>query len=497
MNINLSNDEILSLIDKVLGKNFELLYLIRDNDDLNSVHIRLLNQDTREKVLINFHDYHIEVLCNDVEIIEKLQKEYVDYISEKYDEIGKQKAELTQKATQIAEKIKDTLINALYNEGINGIQNLIKQTSNLSLANALDFARCGNHTAFIKMDNPYFRKDRTIKIGDVYVADLNPVVDAEYGGVRSVVVIGYDKDKANYVCVPCTSNRDGGFDLEYKTDKNLYAVTDKVKIISPIRLRNYKGHITKEKLEQLKGKVEDSYALFNEIETYGNFHSNISYQQTIDKSKTIDQLALLYPITKPSKQVIVDVVTQYLPTLEKRGYKISKRFGNMIYKTNTNYKNNNIITINPDFHGQPDVNPAIVFDFSKFHVKKKNTKTNYWEYDRDFTVFYQKYMLEHNPCYYIHVIKYICDIQRMFYRKKMFTSVLYEDEYIAQADEQIKEQFKNLGIDYQGDFDMLVMKGSQGFDLSKLNYQSQLDKQDNKETTESQNNEIISEDEKE
>ena len=469
MNINLTYDELMQIINQALGdSDFELVsYFKDDENDLNTTRIRLYSKEMHEKILINFYDYHIDVICNDVEIIEKLQRTYLDYISKKYPEVGEKKAKVEKIASEIAEKIKTTLINNMYNQGIKRIDEMLKQHSNLSLADALDFARCGNHTAFVKIDNPYFQRNRDIKIGDVYMANLDPVVDAEYGGIRSVIVVGYDNDKRNYICVPCTSNKDGGLDINYVTDTKIYAVTDKVRAISSVRLMQYKGNVGKETIQLLKTEVKKSYALFEEKEMYGNFYSNISYSQTVDRSKTLDQLVLLYPITKPSRQVIVDVTKKYVPYLEEKGFKFAKKDGELLYRTNSNFKSNVIITLNPQSFIEHSL-PAINYDFSIYHIKRKEIKTHRWRYDRDFTEFYQRYMLEHNPCYYIHLIKYLCDIQRMFYRKQIFLSVFEDEEYIETMSKSLRDNFERLGIDYQGDFGKLITKGSKGFDLNLL-----------------------------
>ena len=133
----------MQIINQALeDSDFELVsYFKDDENDLNTTRIRLYSKEMHEKILINFYDYHIDVICNDVEIIEKLQRTYLDYISKKYPEVGEKKAKVEKIASEIAEKIKTTLINNMYNQGIKRIDEMLKQHSNLSLADALDFAR--------------------------------------------------------------------------------------------------------------------------------------------------------------------------------------------------------------------------------------------------------------------------------------------------------------------------------------------------------------------
>ena len=471
MKINLDYNEILTIVYMVLPKDYkEVSYSKEDENDINTAHLVFYSTTKNDKVLISFNNDHIEVYCRDNEIIENLHRAYVDFLCYKYPEINKEKQELVKTATEIAEKIKDTLINVVYDEGIRSLPKMLKEGSNYSLANALDYVRCGNHTTFIKIDNHYYRPDREINIGDVFSADLNPVVDAEYGGKRSVVIIGYDKEKANYVCVPCTTNPDGGFDIEHKTDKNLYAVTDKVKIISPWRLLKYRGHIKPEMLEKLKDEVKNSYAFFEDKEMDESFTSKISYNKAINQTRTIEQYILLYPIKKPSQEVIVDVMKKFAPTLEGYGMVINKKNGEIVYKCDSNFKHNTIITLNPKIPGEWHRYSPTEYDFSLFHVKRKRAQDDHWKYDKDFSIFYQKYMLERNPYYYIHLIRYLCEIEKMMFRKKNFANATESEDYATKIGGKLEEHFKELGFDYQGDFKELITNGVRGFDLSKLNY---------------------------
>lgn len=469
MKINLNYKELMEIVYSVLSKDYKVvLFKKPDKNDINTMRVTLYSNEKRDKVLINFKNDHIDVISNHNDIIENLQKSYIDYISFKYLDIKKQKDELTKVATQIADKLRSTIINTIYNEGLHSVHEMLKTSSNFNLASALDYVRCGNHTTFIKMDNPLNNANRDIKIGDVYVANLNPVVDAEYGGIRSVVIIGYDKEKSNYLCVPCTTNPEGGYDIEFKTDKDLYAVTSKVKIISPIRLFKCRGHLEASKLKELKDQVQSSYAYFEEKETEEQFKSSISYKQSIENTKTLEQLALLYPIKKPSKEVIINIMKSYVPTLESFGMVINKRNGEIEYRCNADFKNNTIITLNPKIKGQYSKYSPTEYDFSLFHVKRKRYYDLHGNYDRNFTIFYQKYMMESNPYYFIHVIKYICNTENMLYRKKFITTDKQNEEYLKETSKHIQSHFKELGIDYNGDFKKIITEGANGFELSKL-----------------------------
>lgn len=103
--------------------------------------------------------------------------------------------------------------------------------------------------------------NREIKRGDIYFADLNPVIGSEQGGIRPVVVI--QNNIGNHysptvIIAPITSKRKGnmpthvGIDMkEYGLRPLSYIMLEQIRTIDRMRLKNYVGMIDSECMERV------------------------------------------------------------------------------------------------------------------------------------------------------------------------------------------------------------------------------------------------------
>ena len=95
--------------------------------------------------------------------------------------------------------------------------------------------------------------NREIKRGDIYFAELNPVIGSEQGGVRPVVVI--QNDVGNHysptvIIAPITSKRKRNLPThvgvkmeEYGLRPLSYIMLEQIRTIDCLRLKNYVGTI--------------------------------------------------------------------------------------------------------------------------------------------------------------------------------------------------------------------------------------------------------------
>ena len=98
--------------------------------------------------------------------------------------------------------------------------------------------------------------DKTIKRGDIYYADLNPVVGSEQGGTRPVLVISNDignKHSPTVIVAPITSRINTKAKLPTHTLINNFEGLDKNSIILLEQVRT----IDKQRLEQYLGMIPD------------------------------------------------------------------------------------------------------------------------------------------------------------------------------------------------------------------------------------------------
>ena len=116
--------------------------------------------------------------------------------------------------------------------------------------------------------------DKTILIrrGDVYYADLNPVVGSEQGGVRPVVVIQNDMGNRHSptVIVAAITSRTGKSRLPTHVPvgesvsglhKDSIVLLEQVRTIDRARLREYMGTLRTPEMEALDNALEISFGL--------------------------------------------------------------------------------------------------------------------------------------------------------------------------------------------------------------------------------------------
>lgn len=242
---NFTDEEIKNMIYKVINENLYWVYNINrveyDSLDGTIVSLKARSSTDQKKIKIVFlHDkLEVEGLSQD-----KILRLYASYFSEVFKKVPKY-GEIFEESKQLAEefvkddhkRIKDAMVRTLYEGGFLST-NLVKsriQTYRYTGVKQEDL-RIGNHVTFVDLrPNSFNIPDRKIQIGHVYVTDLNPVADGEYGGIRPCVVIGRSADKATYYCVPLSKQFDQGIEIGIVQGIKSYAVTSKMKIVVPQR----------------------------------------------------------------------------------------------------------------------------------------------------------------------------------------------------------------------------------------------------------------------
>ena len=163
------------------------------------------------------------------------------------------------------------LVDAFYEKGFvrNDIKPYFKGTGLDDLRARIEQNR---HSEYISIQNSLYSKDRKLNQGDVFYADLNPVLQDECGGIRPVVIINADKRRS--VIVPVSSTQ-GATEKQYKLvstindeGDNAYACIELLQTVSNRRLLEYVGHITDEDVngildmlsEQMFGVKRDKLA---------------------------------------------------------------------------------------------------------------------------------------------------------------------------------------------------------------------------------------------
>lgn len=110
-----------------------------------------------------------------------------------------------------------------------------------------------------------------IKRGDIYYADLSPVVGSEQSGIRPILVIQNDignKFSPTIIGVPITSkakiNMPTHISIEgnkYGLDKDSIILTEQIRTLDKTRLKEKVGKLDKKTLLQVKRAIEISCGL--------------------------------------------------------------------------------------------------------------------------------------------------------------------------------------------------------------------------------------------
>lgn len=98
-----------------------------------------------------------------------------------------------------------------------------------------------------------------VKRGEIYYADLSPVIGSEQGGVRPVVIIQNDKGNKyspTTIVAPITSRKKARIPTHVLIDNPCLKYTslillEQIRIIDKTRLREYIGQLTNEELKKM------------------------------------------------------------------------------------------------------------------------------------------------------------------------------------------------------------------------------------------------------
>ena len=112
----------------------------------------------------------------------------------------------------------------------------------------------------------------TIKRGDIYYADLSPVIGSEQGGVRPILVIQNDvgnRHSPTVICAAITSRMNKAklpthVELDarkYQIVKNSVVLLEQIRTIDKQRLLDYVCHLDKEIMKKIDEALKISFSL--------------------------------------------------------------------------------------------------------------------------------------------------------------------------------------------------------------------------------------------
>ena len=114
----------------------------------------------------------------------------------------------------------------------------------------------------------------TVKRGDIFYADLSPVVGSEQGGIRPVVIVQNgvgNRHSPTVIAAAITSKTDKTrlpthIDVSadaYGLSKDSVILLEQVRTIDKRRLREKMGHLTDDAMARVNGAISVSFGLEN------------------------------------------------------------------------------------------------------------------------------------------------------------------------------------------------------------------------------------------
>ena len=111
-----------------------------------------------------------------------------------------------------------------------------------------------------------------IKRGDIFYADLSPVVGSEQGGVRPVLIVQNDvgnRHSPTIICAAITSRMNKAklpthIELDankYQLVKNSVVLLEQIRTIDKQRLKDYVCHLDKEIMKRIDEALKISFSL--------------------------------------------------------------------------------------------------------------------------------------------------------------------------------------------------------------------------------------------
>ena len=114
-----------------------------------------------------------------------------------------------------------------------------------------------------------------VRRGDIYFADLSPVVGSEQGGVRPVLIVQNDvgnKHSPTVICAAITSQMNKAklpthialSAAEYALPKDSVILLEQIRTIDKRRLREHMGHLDEKQMKLVNDAIAVSFGLYDE-----------------------------------------------------------------------------------------------------------------------------------------------------------------------------------------------------------------------------------------
>ena len=138
---------------------------------------------------------------------------------------------------------------------------------------------------YVRDSYMYEEKANNIRRGDIYYADLSPVIGSEQGGLRPVLIVQNDignKYSPTVIAAAITSRMSKA---KLPTHIDIYAkdaglakdsvfLLEQIRTIDKKRLKEKMGHLDDTAMNDVNNAISVSFGLGNAVESDGGFHAS-------------------------------------------------------------------------------------------------------------------------------------------------------------------------------------------------------------------------------
>ena len=118
----------------------------------------------------------------------------------------------------------------------------------------------------------FLMAEKVVRKGDIFYADLSPVIGSEQGGIRPVLIIQNDvgnRHSPTVICAAITSRMNKAklpthIELDarkYQIVKNSVVLLEQIRTIDKQRLKDYVCHLDKEIMSRIDEALKISFSL--------------------------------------------------------------------------------------------------------------------------------------------------------------------------------------------------------------------------------------------
>jgi len=479
---NFTDEELKSLIYQVVNENEYWINKFdrAERDTLNGtiVGLKPLAENSNEQPIeIQFLHDKLEVSGLTAEQTRKLYKLYYNEVFKKVPEYSTQyemsKEEIKNFVTEYGKMLKNLMTDLLYEGGFESLEFVKNKIKTYKLAGTkADDIRLGNHVTYTQLrPNKLYTPEREIKVGEVYMTDLNPVVDTEFGGVRPCLIIGYTADRKNYICVPLSTKHYMGTEIGIIDGEESYAVVSRMKIVSKERFYEFICGFDQTKYTEIIEEVAKNHLIISNpsLDKKVSLAKQEKEAEEIEVSEPVPQM--LNQINAfPQNSFALDMIESNLVQLtEEEVYEIAEKWaknkrtmrftgakGNKLeYKYETKGEDI-ILRFNTKYTNAAQGYHPVKITFKRHEVRTSIDESE-GKKDISLTLAYQKKRMQKDDKYYVSLFFSFVRRTNMSYSKQRNED--YDGSMLDEKIEQLKRNTKNLNISYNGNYMDLVERG--------------------------------------